>query len=732
MAESTQGQGIIARVTAALRYAATGTIPSDWFGPSQPIAPQAPETVRGRGWDYQVAINLNYTPRTTERVGFAKLRALADNCGPLRMIIERQKDKIAALEWRIKPKLEQAAGAEEDPSIRAIAEIFERPDREHDWSQWVRALLEQNLVIDAATIYARPTRGGGLYGLELIDGATIKPLIGSDGRRPLDGEAAFQQVLKGLPAVNYTADELLYYPQNWRVDRIYGYSRVEQVIEIVEMTISRMRSQKGYFDHGNIQDGFFTAPVEATPEQVRDVERLWNAMMTPSVEGRRQSPFLPGGFEWHETKKDILVDTFDEWLLRLICYPFGESPTVFAKQQGLGNGSAQIDKRSSDEGGIQPLMQFVQRMMNRVLVQFFQRPDLEFSWVEDRELDPNIASQIEDRQLKNGTLLINEARDRNGREPLEGGDVPMIGGTPLERVLNPPAPPLMLPGPGEDDAKEPVDDGAEGDKPKDDNGPALKKAASDAAVAKLKAFFADYLATKADAIAPIIAEATGLKKEEPKRKIIESIDNLDWLWRDLPAKAQPYIAGIAVPAGKDAVSALGLFDKKTLARVTERATAWANARAAELVGMKWVGDTLVENPDATWSIAKTTRELLRSTVTEQMEAGASTAQMRAAIMEATAFDADRAETIARTEAAIADVQGQIAGWKAGELVAGKQWVIAPDCCDECQELDGEIVGLDDDFPDGDPPLHPNCRCTVVAVLPENMPDADDGEGQDEE
>ena len=69
------------------------------------------------------------------------------------------------------------------------------------------------------------------------------------------------------------------------------------------------------------------------------------------------------------------------------------------------------------------------------------------------------------------------------------------------------------------------------------------------------------------------------------------------------------------------------------------------------------------------------------------------------------------------------MQGNIAGWRASEVVAGRQFVAAPDCCDECQEQDGLIVGLDEEFPAGDAPIHPNCRCGEIAVLPEDMPGA---------
>jgi hypothetical protein len=61
-------------------------------------------------------------------------------------------------------------------------------------------LLEEMLVIDAAALYPRYNRGGSLYALDIIDGATIKPLIGEDGRSPEPPDPAYQQILKGIPA----------------------------------------------------------------------------------------------------------------------------------------------------------------------------------------------------------------------------------------------------------------------------------------------------------------------------------------------------------------------------------------------------------------------------------------------------------------------------------------------------------------------------------------------------
>jgi hypothetical protein len=96
------------------------------------------------------------------------------------------------------------------------------------------------------------------------------------------------------------------------------------------------------------------------------------------------------------------------------------------KQTGLGHGSAGTDKQAAEEGGIAPLLQYVTRLMNRIIRKHFGRPDLEFSWVEEQELDPKVAADIQKIKIDSGVLLRNEARDQDGRTPIDGGDIATI------------------------------------------------------------------------------------------------------------------------------------------------------------------------------------------------------------------------------------------------------------------------------------------------------------------
>ena len=115
-------------------------------------------------------------------------------------------------------------------------------------------------------------------------------------------------------------------------------------------------------------------------------------------------------------------------------------------------------------------------------------------------------------------------------------------------------------------------------------------------------------------------------------------------------------------------------------------------------------------------ISETTRTRIQEVIAEQQTTGE---ESESDILDAIG-DEDRAELIALTESMAAANEGNREAWdqavEEGLLPedAKKVWIAAEDACDDCAELDGEEVGLDEDYPgdggDG-PPLHPRCRCS---------------------
>lgn len=137
---------------------------------------------------------------------------------------------------------------------------------------------------------------------------------------------------------------------------------------------------------------------------------------------------------------------------------------------------------------------------------------------------------------------------------------------------------------------------------------------------------------------------------------------------------------------------------------TEVISNWLTQRSGDLAGL----------------VNGTTADDVRAVLADVQAQGASIDEMATAI-EAYFDDQSqyRAEMVARTEITGATNFATLEAARQSGVVEGKTWLAASDAELECAGLDGTTVGLDESFGDVDqPPLHPNCRCTVTLTLKE--------------
>lgn len=276
---------------------------ADWFGPSDPLAPGAPAEVAGRQWDFPSGYNLNVQARNYEAFSFSDLRMLADAYDLLRLVIETRKDQIERMNWDIRAK----AGASAEPGqIARVEKLFQSPDGVHDWCAWMRMILEDLFVIDASALWCERDRAGGLLALHPLDGATIKPVLDAWGRTPrafvqngkLVYPVAFQQILKGVPAVNYSERDIVYRPRNVRAHRAYGFSPVEQVMATVNVGLKRQLHQLSYYSEGNVPESLIGVPDAWTPgRRTRSrVSRTIGTSISPAIwRGAEERNSCPAG-----------------------------------------------------------------------------------------------------------------------------------------------------------------------------------------------------------------------------------------------------------------------------------------------------------------------------------------------------------------------------------------------------------------------------------------------------
>lgn len=724
-------------------------VASAWFGPLDPLVPMAPPDVIGRAFDYPVGYNINTQPRPLEPGMFADLRNLAQNCDVLRMVIETRKDQLEALPWVIAPRVGEEKRSDNDAKIKEISTFFEYPDKEHDWSQWLRIIMEDVFVLDAAALYKRPNKKGGLYALETIDGATIARKIDASGRRPMFPDPAYQQILKGIPASDYTTNELIYLQRNPRSWTPYGLGPVEQIILTVNTQIRRMLEQLAYFTAGNIPLGFGTLPKDYTPQQIIDFQKGFNAMREGNQEQRSQMVFMPSEFKYQAAKEAPLKSDFDEWLARKICFAFSISADPFIHQ--VNRATADISKEKASEEGLVPTQHFLKRIMDKIIREDFEAPHLEFIWQSDKESDAKEAADINVAYVKSGIRSIDQIRMELGDEPLGGAyAIPSLatgsgyvavgeklgGSVNDEETVDEDG---DISNPSNKDDKDNIDDEVEAKKlayarlakrgkrkPIPFHRAATKK--GNAALKKKMVTILDK--TNKEVCAEIGRKITkrfvkdAVEDNANKAKKISDSLSLDSL-TEVAYLVPSTLAEIAEDSAFYVLAQIGVKeDSKIVDRVFDRAVTYAKDRAAEMVGKKWVDGELVDNPNAKWVITDTTREEIKTIITNGLNDNIGKQAIIKNIQEATAFSKERADMIASTEIGTANSKGALEGYREARdlgVKLKKTWIPDDDPCPECEENSkAGPIDLEGLFPSGDecPLAHPGCECVLSAVVEE--------------
>lgn len=361
------------------------------FSPGTPLTPANGEDAPVL-FEYMPGVNLNITPRTGfgALLSFPALRALSQ-VKEVRLNIELIKRQICGMEWEIVPAENNTVTVSNGTyqhvvDTKGVAEFFEKPNGVDEWDSWLKMLLEDLLVIDAVTLYPEFDQLGQLCEVNIIDGATIRPLLDWRGRVPRPPMPAYTQVLRGMPLTWYAADRILYKPLNTKSTTPYGETGAEWVLASINTAIRREATRNAYFTEGNIP-GALVYLGDVTPAQVKVIEEYVDAILKGDIARASKLLFLPGGgsgnsvFPFQQNNQDNT--SLDTWLMQVACWAYGNSPAEFGLVPGAGLGGAgymQGTENTQFRSMIGPVSQYVSGLMNRIIHDFMRRRDIKFQF----------------------------------------------------------------------------------------------------------------------------------------------------------------------------------------------------------------------------------------------------------------------------------------------------------------------------------------------------------------
>lgn len=728
------------------------------FDPRAPLPPFLRDVKEPARTAVPVGYNLTWSNTKKGGIPLLQLRSVADTCYGIRIVIESMKRQMRSLKWDIGPK--DKGKVADKKRIQEAVEYFRKPDGEHFFSDWLGSVMEELLVAGVMPLARLSTWGGDNAGLAVMDGCTLTPIWTSTGRLPEPPNAAFYQVVNGVPLIEYDTNELIYRPFNLRSWTPYGLSPVEQTMMLSLLLLESDRYFLEWFKNGNVPPAFMRMPDEWA-NQTNKID-FWEQRLTErmaDMEHRHQIKGIPKSFEYTDSRQNFPY-TYDlnEYVMRIYAWCVGVSCVWIIKTSSLGQGSDGLNETAIQEG-LKPYQTFVEETLDEELSRAgFE--DLTFRWVE--EVDHNAGQKLteDEKFIANGTRSRNEIREERGLDPIDhpafkypalmtmdGKLVPVIGGEEEEPPPDNEPPPKEPPNP-EDQGKEAAGDLAKWSKKAKNSLKQGKGAQVSFNSAVIPSVTADVVkralsvAYSAKAVDAVFQKAKkGHKFIQPDYDNMPEVKQGEKIWlpilKDIlkdfieerinstvQKDGAPKNFGIeewnAIVEWLEGLITMGAVNAKANMKAIG-IKEMAELRAAALIGKRWdnVSKVWIDSPVKGMAISDSLRQELNETLAPMLDQGASIGEMTEAVEKTFGEDGGvaRALRIARSEAATNYNQGTLAGYKS----RGVTHVIVHDgddagACEECAAVNGEIWTVEEAA--ANPIEHPNCVRAFEDIEPE--------------
>lgn len=447
---------------------------------------------------------------------------------------------------------------------------------------------------------------------------------------------------------------------------------------------------------GNISDEQFQSVKRQFREKYTGTQ---NAGKTMLLKGSDGLDYQKLGMELGEVAmKDMKDMTRDDIMLM-----FRVSKTMLGISDDVNRANAQENHAVFVQNIVKPeLDRFIDTVNSFVMPNFGGRDGLMLTYV-----DPELASdaeKLEEWNLGvNKWITINEVRKQRHLDPLKGGDVLY---QPLNMV------PITSAPTSEKSQKKDVKkkDSSENKQPQE-------------RVNRFKKVFFDHQIAWEKKYRTFMQGEYNTQEKEILSQTRKDVD-ADWLF-DVDASKTRIMAGL---------SPILLEQMREVARFALDMADDADTQFEITQGMLQAVHDRVEA--LAFSTNDVSVRLIEETIAQGILEGESVTQLRNRIRDIYNATPERAERIARTESIYASNQGALEAYRQSPVVTAKEWSAEFDACEFCAALDGKVIGLEQEYASlgdgfqgvsggvlnidyGDvnmPPLHPNCRCSLLPVV----------------
>jgi len=537
--------------------------------------------------------------------------------------------------------------------------------------------------------------GRGIGGLYPLRTDRMKVLAGN--RTP----AGYEHNVNGK-VQRYAAEEICHSKYEHPFNDWYGISPIEASALAVDSSENIRRYGKNFFKNSARPDYIMEAEGNPKPDALRRIKAAIRKQHG-GVSRAHNPMILTGGLKYREvalSPKDAEFLAQAKLNREEICAAMKTPPALVGIFEYANYANAEAQEKMFWGGVVTSDARKLQAVFNRFILPRMATGvtcAFDLSGVAALQSDPKSVWETRKIQLDTGSRTVNELRAEDGLDPVAWGDEPYSAA---------PAFPQLPPAKGK---AEPCECEAHA------------QTESPARSLKSRIMVKRTQAARDRVLGPIAADIhaamtkvfTGQQTRALKR-LAELVGKSIKLTASelLDEMAEQDLTHTAVYEQLKAAVLAGAINGGNLVGVDME---WDLTNPYVIEAAKGIGEKLAEQ------VTATTLENLREQVGKGIAEGEGYQDLKKRVE--SVFDQAkgyRAEMIARTESANAWGSGQLESYKVNE-VEKVEWLFGAGPCSSgvCEEADGEIVALGENFPSvgvSSEPAHPNCSCTVIPVI----------------
>ena len=309
---------------------------------------------------------------------------------------------------------------------------FEKSSDRDNFVRFCTKIIRDTLEIDQVATEIGFTKAGRPYAFWAVDGATIEKVL-PDQENPYN--IKYVQIINSIPQAFYPEGTLVFDYQNPRTDvnfSLYGYSYVEQAIDLITSNINAFTYNAGFFTENKLPRGMLLLDGNASQETVEQMEEYLVDIMSGTTANQWRVPIIPAGngkggesnsIKWvslNGTNREMEFQGWLDFLTSGIVSLFGCSMEELglhsSKSQPVFERNAAPEIEASKSLVLGDMLAFLQQYINQIVEKVF--PGYEIEFVGYERDDPKQVLDIAKGELESYKTL-NEVRQEKGLPKIE-------------------------------------------------------------------------------------------------------------------------------------------------------------------------------------------------------------------------------------------------------------------------------------------------------------------------